>query len=155
MISWEGSHCVITSRFIDYSWASDTQSQLFLGEALAEAGVGAKVHRFAAAIELANINLMVASQSTSHLWIFVCQFSWNWFLIVRWSKSYELCKEIYLFDHRIHPRAIELIKVSERVGGSYMCVKVWVGRCGCSGWWRAIHPYTWQAEWMSRRRWIL
>ena len=39
-MSAEGRHAVIT--FIDYSAAFDTESQMFLDEALAEAGVGAK-----------------------------------------------------------------------------------------------------------------
>ena len=36
--------------FIDYSAAFDTESQMFLDEALAEAGVGAKVRRIVQAI---------------------------------------------------------------------------------------------------------
>ena len=48
MILREDRQAVIT--FIDYSAAFDTESQLFLNEALAEAGVGAKVRRIAQAI---------------------------------------------------------------------------------------------------------
>ena len=44
----EGGQAVIT--FIDYSAALDTDSQMFLDEALAEAGVGAKVRRIVQAI---------------------------------------------------------------------------------------------------------
>ena len=48
MILREARQAVIT--FIDYSAAFDTESQMFLDEALAEAGVGAKVRRIAEAI---------------------------------------------------------------------------------------------------------
>ena len=48
MILREGRQAVIT--FIDYSAAFDTESQLFLDEALAEAGVDAKVRRIVQAI---------------------------------------------------------------------------------------------------------
>ena len=48
MILREGRHAVIT--FIDYSAALDTESQMFLDEALAETGVGAKVRRIVQAI---------------------------------------------------------------------------------------------------------
>ena len=48
MILREGRQAVIT--FIDYSAAFDTESQMFLDEALAEAGVGAKVRRIVQAI---------------------------------------------------------------------------------------------------------
>ena len=44
----EGRQAIIT--FIDYSAAFDTESQMFLDEALAEAGVGAKVRRIVQAI---------------------------------------------------------------------------------------------------------
>ena len=58
MILREGRQAVIT--FIDYSAAFDTESQMFLDEALAEAGVGAKVCRivqaiFAAATEVVRL----------------------------------------------------------------------------------------------------
>ena len=43
MILREGRQAVI--MFIDYSVAFDTESQMFMDEALAEAGVGAKVRR--------------------------------------------------------------------------------------------------------------
>ena len=48
MILREGRQAVIT--FIDYSAAFDTESQVFLDEALAEAGVEAKVRRIVQAI---------------------------------------------------------------------------------------------------------
>ena len=48
MILRECKQAVIT--FIDYSAAFDTESQLFLDEALAEAGVDAKVRRIVRAI---------------------------------------------------------------------------------------------------------
>ena len=48
MILREGRQAIIT--FIDYSAAFDTESQLFLDEALAEAGVDAKVRRIVQAI---------------------------------------------------------------------------------------------------------
>ena len=48
MILREGRQAVIT--FIDYSAAFDTESQLFLDEALAEAGVDAKIRRIVQAI---------------------------------------------------------------------------------------------------------
>ena len=48
MILREGRQAAIT--FIDYSAAFDTESQMFLDEALAEAGVGAKVRRIVQAI---------------------------------------------------------------------------------------------------------
>ena len=48
MILREGRQAVIT--FIDYSVAFDMKSQMFLDEALAEAGVGAKVRRIVQAI---------------------------------------------------------------------------------------------------------
>ena len=48
MILREDRHAVIT--FIDYSAAFDTESQMFLDEALAETGVGAKVRRIVQAI---------------------------------------------------------------------------------------------------------
>ena len=53
MILREGRQAIIT--FIDYSAASDTESQMFLDEALAEAGVGAKVRRIVQAIFAAAI----------------------------------------------------------------------------------------------------
>ena len=48
MILNEGRQAVIT--FIDYSAAFDTESQLFLDEALADAGVPSKVRRIIQAI---------------------------------------------------------------------------------------------------------
>ena len=48
MILREDRQAVIT--FIDYSVAFDTESQMFLDEALAEAGVGGKVCRIVQAI---------------------------------------------------------------------------------------------------------
>ena len=48
MILREDRQAVIT--FIDYSAAFDTESQMFLDEALAETGVGAKVRRIVQAI---------------------------------------------------------------------------------------------------------
>ena len=48
MVLREGRHAVIT--FIDYSAAFDTESQLFLDSALADAGVSVKVRRIIQAI---------------------------------------------------------------------------------------------------------
>ena len=48
MVLREGRHAVIT--FIDYSAAFDTESQMFLDEALAEVVVGAKMRRIVQAI---------------------------------------------------------------------------------------------------------
>ncbi len=48
MILREGWQAIIT--FIDYSAAFDTESQMFLDEALAEAGVSSKVRRIVQAI---------------------------------------------------------------------------------------------------------
>ena len=48
MILREGRQAVTTC--IDYSAAFDTESQMFLDEPLAEAGVGAKVRRIVQAI---------------------------------------------------------------------------------------------------------
>ena len=48
MVLLEGRHAVIT--FIDYSAAFDTESQLFLDSALADAGVSVKVRRIIQAI---------------------------------------------------------------------------------------------------------
>ena len=51
-----GRQAVIT--FIDYIAAFDTESQMFVDEALAEAGVGAKVHRIVQAIFAAAIGVV-------------------------------------------------------------------------------------------------
>ena len=61
MILQEGRQAVIT--FIDYSAAFDTESQMFLDEALAEAGVGAKVHRIVQAIFVAATGVVRLRQS--------------------------------------------------------------------------------------------
>ena len=61
MILRHDGQAVIT--FIDYSAAFDTESQLFLDEALAEAGVDAKVHRLVQAIFAAATGLVRIRQA--------------------------------------------------------------------------------------------
>ena len=58
MILREGRQAGSIITFIDYSAAFDTESQMFLDEALAEAGVGAKVRRIVQAIFAAAIRVM-------------------------------------------------------------------------------------------------
>ncbi len=61
LILREGRQAVIT--FIDYSAEFDTKSQMFLDEALAETGVGAKVRRIVQAIFAAAIVVVRLRQS--------------------------------------------------------------------------------------------
>ena len=61
MILREGRQAVIT--FIDYSAAFNTESQMFLDEALSEAGVGAKVRRIVQAIFAAATGIVRLRQS--------------------------------------------------------------------------------------------
>ena len=63
----EGRQAVITC--IDYSAAFDTESQMFLDEALAEAGVGAKVHRIVQAIFAAAAGVVRLSHHDSTMTI--------------------------------------------------------------------------------------
>ena len=56
MVLWEGRQSVVT--FIDYSAAFDTESQLFLDSALAEAGVNSKDRRIVQAIFAAATGVM-------------------------------------------------------------------------------------------------